>query len=55
MIGPMTPQEAIRPAERARSCPALTIIGRSSAVSAAASATAEPDSAESRQAAMMVT
>ncbi len=37
-----------QPAERALSCPAFTIIGSSSAVSAAASATAEPDSAESR-------
>ena len=48
MIGPMTPQAAIRPPERALSWPALIIIGSSSAVSAAASATAEPDSADIR-------
>ena len=55
MIGPITPQAAIRPPLRALSCPALTIMGNSKAVRAAASATAEPDSADSRQAAMMVT
>ena len=55
MIGPMTPQAAISPPLRALSWPALTIMGSSRAVSAAASATAEPDSADSRQAAMMVT
>ena len=46
MIGPMMPAAAISPPERALSCPALTIIGISSAASAAASATAEPDSAD---------
>ena len=55
MIGPITPQAAIRPPLRALSCPALTIMGSSSAVSAAASATAEPDKADSKHAAMMVT
>ena len=53
--GAMMPVAAIRPPERARSCPAFTIMGSSSAVSAAASATAEPDNAASRQPAMMVT
>ena len=55
MIGPMIPAAATRPAERALSWPALTIIGTSSADSAAASATAEPDRAASRHAAMMAT
>jgi hypothetical protein len=55
MTGPMTPVAAMSPPARALSWPALTIIGSSSAVSAAASATAEPESAESRQPAMMVT
>ncbi len=55
MIGAMMPAEAISPAERDLSWPAATIIGSSSVVSAAASATAEPDSAASRQAATMVT
>ena len=45
MIGPMMPPAAIRPADFAGLWPALTIIGNSSADSAAASATAEPDSA----------
>ncbi len=45
MIGPMIPPAAIRPADFAGLCPALTIIGNRSAESAAASATAEPDSA----------
>ena len=54
-IGAMIPAEAIRPAERALSWPAAIIIGSSSVVSAAASATAEPDIAASRQAAMMTT
>ena len=54
-IGAMIPAEAISPAERALSCPAATIIGSSSVVSAAASATAEPDIAASRTAAMMTT
>ena len=55
MIGAMIPAEAISPAERALSCPAATIIGSSRVVSAAASATAEPDRAASRQAARIVT
>ena len=55
MIGPITPQAAIRPPLRALSWPALTIMGSSSAVSAAASATAEPDRADKMQAATMVT
>jgi hypothetical protein len=55
MIGPITAAEAIRPPDLARSWPALTIIGSSSAASAAASATAEPDSADSRQAATITT
>ena len=55
MTGPMMPVAAIRPPAWALSCPAFTIMGSSSAVSAAASATAEPDSADSRQPAMMVT
>ena len=55
MMGAMMPAEAINPAERARSCPAATIIGSSSAVSAAASATAEPESDAMMTAAMMVT
>ena len=55
MIGPITPAAAIRPPERALSWPAATIIGISRAESAAASATAEPESAESTQAATMAT
>ena len=55
ITGPMMPQAAISPPDRPLLCPALTIIGSSKAVSAAASATAEPDSADNRQAAMMVT
>ena len=55
ITGAMMPAEAISPAERALSWPAETIIGSSSAVSAAASATAEPDSADNRQPAMIVT
>ena len=55
MMGAMMPAEAIRPAERALSCPAATIIGSSRAVSAAASATAEPDSEAMMTAATMVT
>ncbi len=55
MMGPMTLEAAMRPAERALPCPALTIIGTSRAESAAASATAEPDSAEITQAARMAT
>ena len=55
MTGPITPEAAISPPARALSWPAATIIGTSSAESAAASATAEPDSAERMQAAMMAT
>ncbi|MNQ79033.1 hypothetical protein D3C85_939630 [compost metagenome] len=55
ITGPITPVAAMRPAARGLSWPARTIIGSSSAVSAAASATAEPESADSRQPAMMVT
>ena len=55
ITGAMMPAEAIRPAERALSWPAATIMGSSSAVSAAASATAEPDSDAMMTAAMMVT
>jgi hypothetical protein len=51
----MIPDAAIRPPARALSCPAATIMGTSSAESAAASATAEPDSAERMQAAMIAT
>ena len=55
MTGPMIPDEAISPAERARSWPAAIIIGSSRLDRAAASATAEPDRADSTQAAMMAT
>ena len=55
ITGAMIPAEAMSPPARARSWPALTIIGSNSAVSAAVSATAEPDSAAIRQAARMVT
>src|SRR3990167_1667488 len=55
MMGAMMPADAISPAERARSWPAATIMGRSNAVSAAASATAEPDSDAMITAATIVT
>ena len=55
MTGPMMPDAAISPPEVALSWPALTIIGTSRAERAAASATAEPDSAERIQAAMIAT
>jgi len=55
MMGAMMPAEAIRPPERAFWWPARTIMGSNKAVSAAVSATAEPDSEAIRQAAMMVT
>src|SRR2546428_545381 len=55
MIGAMMPPAASKPADRALSRPALTIIGSNSAVSAAASATAEPDRDASRHAAMIAT
>ena len=55
MTGAMMLADAINPAERARSWPAATIMGKSKADSAAASATAEPDSAAMITAAMMVT
>jgi hypothetical protein len=51
----MTPEAAINPPERLLSWPAATIIGSSKAVSAAASATAEPDSADSKIAAKIAT
>src|SRR5690606_23586159 len=55
MIGPMTPDAAMSPPERHLSWPAATSIGSNKAASAAASATAEPDSAERRHAEMMAT
>ena len=55
MTGAMMPAEAISPAERALSCPAATIMGSSSDARAAASATAEPDTAARITAAMMAT
>ena len=53
--GAITPDAAIRPAARCGAWPAATIIGSSMAVSAAASATALPDSADSMIDATMVT
>jgi hypothetical protein len=55
ITGPMIPAAAISPPDMALSWPALTIIGISSAESAAASATAEPERAERMHAAMMAT
>ena len=55
ITGAMMPAEAIRPADRARSWPAATIMGKSNEAKAAASATAEPESAAMMTAAMMVT
>ena len=55
MMGPMMPPAAIRPADFAGSWPARTIIGNRSAESAAASATAEPDSAARMQEARITT
>ncbi|MNT83499.1 hypothetical protein D3C72_2233780 [compost metagenome] len=55
MTGPITPVAAISPPAVCFLWPALTIMGSSSAVSAAASATAEPDRADNRHPAMMVT
>ncbi len=55
MTGPMMPEAAIRPPERALSWPAATIIGISRAESAAASATAEPESADRMQDARIAT
>ena len=55
MMGAMMLADANKPAERALSCPACTIMGNSKADSAAASATAEPDSAAMMTAAMMAT
>lgn len=55
ITGAMMPAEAISPPARALSCPAFTIMGSSNAASAAVSATAEPDSAASMQAARMAT
>jgi hypothetical protein len=55
ITGPMTPEAAMSPPHRALSWPAATIMGSSSAVSAAASATADPDRADSRMAARIAT
>ena len=55
ITGPMIPEAAISPAAFGLLWPAATIIGTSSAESAAASATAEPDSAERMQAATIAT
>ncbi len=55
MTGAMMPADAISPPARALSWPAFTIMGSSRAASAAVSATAEPDSAASMQAARMAT
>ena len=55
MMGAMMPADAIRPADRALSWPAATIMGSSKAVNAAASATAEPESDAMITAATMVT
>ena len=55
ITGAMMPAEAIRPAERALSWPAATIMGNSRDASAAASATAEPERAAMMTAAMMAT
>ena len=55
MTGAMMPPAATRPAECALSWPAATIIGTSSADSAAASATADPDSDARMQAARIAT
>ena len=55
MTGPMMPAAAMRPPDLALLCPALVIIGMRRAESAAASATAEPDSADRMHAAMMAT
>ncbi len=55
ITGAMMPAEAIRPPERPLSWPAFTIMGSSSAASAAVSATAEPESEAIMTAARMVT
>ena len=55
IMGAMMLAEASRPAERALSWPAATIMGSSRADKAAASATAEPDSAAIITAAKMAT
>ncbi|EGE60736.1 hypothetical protein RHECNPAF_13600122 [Rhizobium etli CNPAF512] len=55
MIGPMIEAEASRPPARAGSWPDFSIIGKSRAPSAAASATAEPERLESMQAAKIAT
>ncbi len=55
MIGPMIEAEAISPPDRAALWPDFSIIGSSRALSAAASARAEPDRLDSRQAARMTT
>ncbi len=55
ITGPMMPAAAISPPEVALLWPALTIIGTSSADSAAASATAEPERADRMHAATTAT
>ena len=55
MIGPIMPPAAISPADLPGSWPAFTIIGNNKAESAAASATAEPDSAARMQEARITT
>ena len=55
ITGAMTPADAMRPPARPLSWPALTIMGSSSAASAAVSATAEPESAAMRQPASTAT
>src|SRR5262245_18057998 len=55
ITGPMIPEAAIKPPALGFACPAATIIGTSSAESAAASATAEPESAERMHAATIAT
>src|SRR5258707_8641369 len=52
ITGAMIPAEAMRPPALALSWPALTIIGNNSEAKAAVSATADPDSAAIRQAAI---
>jgi len=53
MIGAMMPPAAMRPVERLRLYPALTIIGMRMAPSAAVSATAEPDRPANRTVAIV--
>ncbi|MNT94698.1 hypothetical protein D3C72_2364380 [compost metagenome] len=55
ITGAMMPADAMSPAERSLLWPAATIMGSSREASAAASATAEPDTAARITAAMMAT